>query len=692
MPRNHIWRAGLDASGFQSGARSVSRSAQSMSAQVRKALNFSDLKTRVSSILGTDGNAAGQIKRMTFANVDIARQQLEDLTRYASVMQKMGTPDTDETYGRVQDAIQELRYDIQDYMTDLDNKDDKERTSWQNAAETVEEAAVQTKPALKDMTRNTKSLGDSIPRITRGFRSMLSAGLAVRLVGSVIGRLRSIVTSYISQNAQLQAQVNGLKNAMGQALAPAINIVVNAMSALMPIVVGVSHAIGSLIGMLGGKWANATAGANQYANAVGGAGSAQKDLNRQLMSFDEINKLSDSSSGGGGGGGSSGSSTADIAAASPAWLDRFKLKFSDLFSSNEFSATNIGGKLGMTIQAGLEWLGDEGANFDWRAVGQKLRENWDEFWANVNPETFGRAIGVLLAGVVDFLIGLTGLDRLWEKLKNKSKDEGGLAALNFFGGIVEKINYVLQLQWLGPLLASAFDGIGDYCSKHGADGAAGFFYGFANFIRDPGAWIYENFVEPLKKAAEEKFGISGGKSQIFAKIGENCVNGFTEKLTEIKTKATEKLNELKKTVTDTATKIKNAFHFNWSLPRLKLPHLQVTWEPVGGFLSKFLGSTAVPHFGVQWYAKGGILDGAQIFGAMGNNLLGGGEAGREAVLPLDRNTGWMDDLARRVAVLLANSGGGDTTVRIPVILDGKQITEVVARNLRARARATGTAY
>lgn len=42
------------------------------------------------------------------------------------------------------------------------------------------------------------------------------------------------------------------------------------------------------------------------------------------------------------------------------------------------------------------------------------------------------------------------------------------------------------------------------------------------------------------------------------------------------------------------------------------------------------------------------MSGAQIFGAAGNTLLGGGEAGREALLPLDRNTEWMDRIAEKV--------------------------------------------
>ena len=80
---------------------------------------------------------------------------------------------------------------------------------------------------------------------------------------------------------------------------------------------------------------------------------------------------------------------------------------------------------------------------------------------------------------------------------------------------------------------------------------------------------------------------------------------------------------------------------NWwaglSLPRFtfRLPHLVIQWEELASnsILSHFLGLSAIPHLSVQWYARGGIVSGP--------TLIGVGEQGREAVIPLERNTEWI---------------------------------------------------
>lgn len=65
-----------------------------------------------------------------------------------------------------------------------------------------------------------------------------------------------------------------------------------------------------------------------------------------------------------------------------------------------------------------------------------------------------------------------------------------------------------------------------------------------------------------------------------------------------------------------------------SIPHFALPHLSVS----GGFS---INPPSVPHFSVSWYKEGGILQSPTIFGMGQSSLLAGGEAGKEAVLPLD---------------------------------------------------------
>lgn len=85
------------------------------------------------------------------------------------------------------------------------------------------------------------------------------------------------------------------------------------------------------------------------------------------------------------------------------------------------------------------------------------------------------------------------------------------------------------------------------------------------------------------------------------------------------------------------------------------------WIPgIGGKSFGGFNIPEVPRVTLPRLANGGITTGATLAEI--------GEAGREAVLPLEKNTGWMDALADKIADRMPTSGG---TVDASLILDGE---------------------
>ena len=109
-------------------------------------------------------------------------------------------------------------------------------------------------------------------------------------------------------------------------------------------------------------------------------------------------------------------------------------------------------------------------------------------------------------------------------------------------------------------------------------------------------------------------------------------------------------------------KIKGFMDFEWSLPHLKLPHISVSGS--ANPLDWLKGS--VPHFSVDWYKTGGIFNSPSIIGV--------GEAGSEAVLPLDAFYSYMDRAVNRI--IAASSAGGNAAVIYEAVKAGMQDADI----------------
>lgn len=130
----------------------------------------------------------------------------------------------------------------------------------------------------------------------------------------------------------------------------------------------------------------------------------------------------------------------------------------------------------------------------------------------------------------------------------------------------------------------------------------------------------------------------------------SALSTVSGKFSSIYSTISSKMSAARDAVGNAISALKSKFNFSWSLPHLKLPHVSIN----GSFS---INPPSVPHFGISWYKDGGILTRPTIFGAAGNNLLAGGEAGAEAVVPLATLWDKLETMITSVFNTASTTGG-----------------------------------
>lgn len=157
---------------------------------------------------------------------------------------------------------------------------------------------------------------------------------------------------------------------------------------------------------------------------------------------------------------------------------------------------------------------------------------------------------------------------------------------------------------------------------------------------------------------------------------------FTAAFTALKNIASATFEAIKKVITAPIEgalkiikaiieKIKALFNFKVSLPKIKLPHFSI--KPKGWQLGDLLKGK-IPTLGIDWYAQGGIFASPSVIGV--------GEAGPEAVLPIDRLQGMLAQMADNIVngmltgMRLQGAGsGGEITIPIYLYPSGPKMGE-----------------
>ena len=219
--------------------------------------------------------------------------------------------------------------------------------------------------------------------------------------------------------------------------------------------------------------------------------------------------------------------------------------------------------------------------------------------------------------------------------------------------------------------------------------------GITNGIKNLGGGLVntaKNLFNNLKTSVTNIFnGIKNSGTNIWNTIKSsigNIVNSIRSNISSvfnsIKSKVTTIWNAVKNAIITpleaAKNKIKNIinaikgfFNFKISWPKIPLPHFSV--KPSGWKVGDLLKGS-IPTLGISWYAKGGIMTKPTLFG--------GGEAGNEAILPLD---GFYNYLDNKLANLDNNNVASEirllrkqvSELELSLNIDGKEfVREVVA--------------
>ena len=304
--------------------------------------------------------------------------------------------------------------------------------------------------------------------------------------------------------------------------------------------------------------------------------------------------------------------------------------------------------------------------FEFSSITEVLKAVWDGFCNLLGPvfegafrfisDTLSTVLDVIL-NTVDFFIAVFSGDweGAWEAVKNIfSSIWNGL--VSWFTNILETIKGVLDvaLGWIGSSWEQVWSGVKNFFTNIW-NGIKDFISSTINSI----STTISNVITGIKTTVNNVF--SAIKTTI-----SNIFNGIKDTATSvwnaIKTAITTPIENAKEKVREAINAIKGFFSgLKLELPHIKLPHFSIS----GSFS---LSPPSVPHINIDWYKSGGIMAGPTIFGMNGSSLMAGGEAGKEAILPLTEfysklesiltsrlNTGTME---RYLAVIAANSGKG----------------------------------
>lgn len=349
-----------------------------------------------------------------------------------------------------------------------------------------------------------------------------------------------------------------------------------------------------------------------------------------------------------------------------------------------------------------------------QAISSFVMEIWGTLttWWNDNQqlirqtaETVWNAISAVVTTVMNVLGPFietawnnisTIISTVWDTIKTVVE-----TAINVVLGIIKTVMQIINGDWSGAwesikgIGENIWNGIKSICESV-FNAMAQILSGIWDTISGTASTVWNGISSTLSGIWD---GITGTVSTVFNGIS-STISGVWN---DISSTASSIWNGIKDTI-DTAINgakdlvgkaidgIKGFFNFQFKWPHIPLPHFKAS-----GSLNPmdWLKGKGIPSIGIDWYARGGILTKPTAFGMNGNSLMVGGEAGKEAVLPLNERN--LSAIGRGIAQTMDPQGTvininiSDNIIREEADIEkiANKVSQKIAAELRRQKELRG---
>ena len=569
--------------------------------------------------------------------------------------------------------------------------------------------------------------------IKKGVKKLGMMALAVFGIRSAYNAVRMAATEYLATNEQLQGQIDTLKVGFGQVLGPAIEFVVkllmqavSAVNTFVYALTGINYVAKANEAALKKQGKAASAANAQLAgfdemNKLSDSGSSGSSVGNLDASIGEITTFMEQLK-------------SQILAGD--WYGAGSTVGEALMDGMyNIDWSNLGSKIGEILSGAVAFALGVALNIDPLVLLSSATEllsgfmdgvtqtiqgmDWQEVGADiVDLFVKGLIVSLIMTNPFASLIAIIFTPEGTKLASSASELIGSIigALLTAIVGAAKRIGEIGTEIW--DTIKGYFD---DYVDWEGTpeDIIEGLFTGIVDALKGVGKWIYDNIWIPFRDGFKEAFDIhspSGKMKEFGINIIDGLCNGITGAINKVKKACEDIWTAIKEKFSNVGTWFKDTFSKAWQKVKDVFSTggkifdgikegiastfktivnglidginrvIRVPFNAINSTLNTIRGIEVLgvaPFKGLWSYnplsipqipklAVGGIVNrpGRGVPAIIG-------EAGAEAVLPLENNTEWMDILADKI--------GGNVT--IPIYMDGKKIATYVVDIQKKKAFA-----